>query len=68
MAPYEFADVTSNTYYDYLMQNVYFVYGAQAVAAQFSATFKEFPALQKPNTFTIDDALKAMSEPLAGAS
>jgi arylsulfatase len=65
--PYEFADVTSNTYYDYLLKNAYFIYGAQALAAQFAGTFKEFPALQKPNTFTIDDALKAMSQPLAGA-
>jgi arylsulfatase len=65
--PYEFADVTSNTYYEWLIHNCFFIYGAQALAAQFAATFEEFPALQKPNTFTIDDALKAMSQPVAGA-
>ena len=66
--PYEFADVTSNTYYDYVFHNCFFIYGAQAAAAQFAATFKEFPALQKPNTFTIDDALKAMENVLPGSS
>ena len=66
--PYEFADVTSNTYYDYVMRHAYLIYGAQAMAAEFAATFKEFPALQKPNTFTIDDALATMSAPMAGAS
>ncbi|HVY05637.1 MAG TPA: arylsulfatase [Burkholderiales bacterium] len=65
--PYEFADITSNTYYDWQMHRVFFLYGAQAIAAKFAETFKEFPALQKPNTFTIDDALKAMAEPVAGA-
>jgi arylsulfatase len=66
--PYEFADVTSNSYYEWLIQNCYFIYGAQALAAQFAATFKDFPPVQEPNTFTIDDALKAMHQPLAGAS
>ena len=64
--PYEYADITSNTYYDWFFHNAYFLYAAQAGAAKFAATFKDFPAVQKPNTFTVDDALKAMSE--AGSS
>jgi arylsulfatase len=66
--PYEFADVTSNTYYDFFLHNAYFIYAAQAGAAKFAATFKEFPPVQKPNTFTVDDALKTMHETLAGSS
>jgi arylsulfatase A-like enzyme len=66
--PYEFADVTSNSYYDWFLHNAYFIYAAQAGAAKFAETFKDFPAVQKPNTFTIDDALKAMSEAVPGAS
>jgi arylsulfatase len=42
------------------------IYGAQAVASQWAATFKDFPPIQKPNTFTLDDALKAMHETAAG--
>ena len=60
--PYEFADITSNTYYDWFLHNAYFIYAAQACAAKFAATFKEFPPVQKPNTFTIDDAMAKMSE------
>jgi arylsulfatase len=42
------------------------LYGAQALAGQWAATFKEFPPIQKPNTFTIDDALKMIHEAAAG--
>ena len=50
-------------YYDWMFHNAYFIYAAQAAAAKFAETFKEFPAVQKPNTFTIDDAMAKMSEP-----
>ena len=39
---------------------------SQTLAAQFAATFKEFPIIQKPNTFTIDDAIGKMSEAAVG--
>jgi hypothetical protein len=64
--PYEFADVTSNSYYEWYLYHAYILYGAFAVADKFAATFKEFPAMQKPNTFTIDDALAKMSEASSG--
>ena len=66
--PYEFADVTSNTYWDYVVHNAYFIFAAQAVMGKFVATFKEFPTVQKPNTFTVDDALRKMSEAVPGSS
>jgi arylsulfatase len=64
--PYERADQTSNTYYEWLMENVFLIYGAQALAAQWAATFKDFPPVQKPNTFTLDEALTKMHETAAG--
>ncbi len=64
--PYEFADITSNSYYDWYLYHAYFIIVAQAAAAKFAATFKDFPAIQKPNTFTIDDAMKKMSEAVSG--
>ena len=64
--PYEFADVTSNTYCDYWIQNAALVLAAQAIVAKFVETFKEFPSVQKPNTFTVDDALAKMSESASG--
>ncbi len=60
--PYEFADVTSNSYWEWFFYHAYLVLAAQTIAAKFADTFKEFPAIQKPNSFTIDDALKAMAE------
>jgi len=64
--PYEFADITSNTYYDWFLYNAFFMYGAQAAAGKFAETFKDFPPVQKPNTFTVDDALAKMCEPAGG--
>ena len=64
--PYERADITSNSYYDWYLHRVFMIYGAQAAASQWAATFKDFPPIQKPNTFTLDDALKAMHDTAAG--
>jgi arylsulfatase len=51
-----------------VLKNTFLLYGAQAGAAQFADTFKEFPPIQKPNTFTIDDAINAMGDAAGGAS
>lgn len=64
--PYEFAATTSNSYYDWMLHNAYFIYLAQFAAQKFAETFKEFPAVQRPNSFTIDDALQMMND-VAGA-
>lgn len=66
--PYEFADITSNTYWDWMVHNAYFIYAAQAVMGKFVESFKDFPPVQRPNTFTVDDALRKMGESMAGAS
>jgi arylsulfatase len=64
--PYEFADVTSNTYYEWTLYNAYFILVSQQVVAKFVETFQDFPAVQKPNTFTVDQALAKMQEAAAG--
>jgi arylsulfatase A-like enzyme len=64
--PYEFADITSNSYYEWMLYHAYILYGAYGIADQFAATFKDFPPVQKPNTFTIDDALAKMAQASAG--
>ena len=65
--PYEFANTTSNSYWDWMIHNAYFIYVAQAAAAKFVETFKDFPAVQRPGSFTVDDALAKMHE-AAGAA
>jgi len=62
MDPYERADVTSNTYWDWVIHNVFWIYGAQAAAAQFLATFKEFPPAQMPGSFDLSQAQEKMAD------
>jgi len=64
--PYEYADITSNTYYDWFLYHDYLLYAAFGVANMWADTFKEFPPVQHPNSFTIDAALKMLSESGAG--
>ena len=45
--PYERAQITSNTYYDWLLDRAFLLVPAQAYVGQFLATFKEFPPRQK---------------------
>jgi hypothetical protein len=58
--PFERADVTSNTYWDWILDNAFMVYAAQTLIAEFLATFAEFPPRQKAGSFTIDRALEKL--------
>jgi arylsulfatase len=64
--PYERADVTSNTYYDWLMDHAFIMYGATAGTAKFLGTFKEYPPSQRAASFTIDQAMEKMKQSLGG--
>ncbi len=65
--PYEFADVTSNTYYNWFLHHDYILFGAYAIMNKWAATFRDFPPVQAPGSFTIDDALTKMAEATSGA-
>ncbi|MGI9435632.1 MAG: sulfatase-like hydrolase/transferase, partial [Geminicoccaceae bacterium] len=58
--PYERAHVTSNTYYDWMIDRVFFLVPAQAYVAQFLGTFQEFPPRQKPASFSIDQVMEKL--------
>lgn len=60
--PYEFADITSNTYYDWLLDHAYLLVPSQAYVANFIQTFKDFPPRQSAATFNLDAVLKKMQE------
>ena len=64
--PYERADVTSNTYYDWLLDHLFLLVPAQAGVAEFLTTFKEFPPRQKAASFSIDQVMDKMKEGAAG--
>jgi arylsulfatase len=61
--PYERAPITSNTYYDWLLDHLYLLVPAQAYVGQFLATFKEYPPRQKAASFSIGQVLQRLSEP-----
>ncbi len=61
--PYERAEITSNTYYDWVLDRVYLLYGAQAYVANFMETFQEFPPRQKAASFGIDQVIEKLAPP-----
>ena len=63
--PYERADVTSNTYYDWFMSQPYIIFAAQTVVAKFLETFKEYPPSQRASSFSIDQLVEAMQRQLS---
>ena len=60
--PYERADITSNTYYDWLLDHAFTFVPAQAYVADFLATFKDYPQRQKAASFNLDQVLEKMKE------
>jgi arylsulfatase len=66
--PYERADITSNTYYDWLMDHVFILVPAQKVVGEFLATFKEYPPSQKAGSFSVDQVLEKLKEGAQGGS
>ena len=61
--PYERAYFTSNTYYDWLIDHIYFLVPAQKYVAGFLQTFVEFPPRQKPASFSIDQVMEKLQSP-----
>ncbi|MAT13725.1 MAG: arylsulfatase [Planctomyces sp.] len=60
--PYEQADITSNTYYDWLLDHAFLLVPAQQYAGNFLNTFQDFPPRQKPASFNLDDVMEKLSE------
>jgi arylsulfatase len=64
--PYERADVTSNTYYDWFMSDGAGAFiGSQPMVAKFLATFKDYPPSQRPSSFSIDQIVEKMQRSFA---
>jgi arylsulfatase A-like enzyme len=63
--PYERADITSNSYYDWLLTNAYMVLAASTLVGRFLETFTDYPPRQKAPSFSIDQAVAKMEEGFA---
>ncbi len=61
--PFERAPITSNTYYDWLLDHAFALVPAQRYVAQFLATFRDFPPRQKAAAFNLDEVMRQMQRP-----
>ncbi|WP_455203482.1 sulfatase-like hydrolase/transferase, partial [Kaarinaea lacus] len=60
--PYERAQKTSNTYYDWLLDRAYLLVPAQAYVGNFLKTFKDYPPRQKAASFSLDKVMEMLHE------
>ena len=58
--PFERADITSNTYYDWFLDHSFLCLPAQKYVGEFLDTFKEFPPRQKAASFTVDQVMEKL--------
>jgi arylsulfatase A-like enzyme len=61
--PYERANITSNTYWDWYLDRAFLLLPAQAYVAEFLETFKEYPPRQEAASFTIDKVIDKLTPP-----
>jgi arylsulfatase len=60
MDPYERADIVSDQYYDWFVQNAYVMQYAQYKVAPFIKSLKDYPPSQRVGTFSLDQAMEAL--------
>ena len=61
--PYERAQLTSNTYYDWLLDRAYLLVPAQQYVGRFLETFREYPPRQKAASFSLDKVMEKLTAP-----
>jgi len=59
--PYERAEITSNTYYDWMIDRAYLLVPAQTYVGRFLASFQEFPPRQKAASFSLDQVMEKLA-------
>lgn len=60
--PFERADESSNTYYDWLIDHAFLLVPAQAYVAEQAQSFRDFPPRQKPASFNLDSVMDKLRE------
>lgn len=61
--PFEYAPITSNTYYDWSGDHAFIMVPAQDIVANFLMTFKEFPPRMKAASFNLDRVMEQLTPP-----
>ena len=65
--PYERADITSNTYYDWMLDHAFIFVPAQDYVGKFLMTFKDYPQRQKAASFNLDEVMDKLTEGATGS-
>ena len=60
--PFERADESSNSYWDWVIEHLFVMYPVTALAAEQLQTFIEFPPRQDPASFNLDNVMKAVTD------
>lgn len=66
--PYEFADVTSNTYWDWYLDRAFILVPMQGIIAKFLETLREFPPSQKAGSFNLEKVMATMTDAASGSA
>jgi hypothetical protein len=64
--PYERADITSNTDWDWVLDHAFMLVPAQAEVARFFSTFEEYPPSQRAASFSVDQIQEQLERTLSG--
>jgi arylsulfatase len=59
--PYEFSQITSNSYYNWLMNRAFLLVPAQSYVGNFLMTFKEFPPRMKAASFSLAKVMEQLT-------
>jgi len=65
--PYERADITSNTYWDWMFDHVYLLLAAQKIVGEFLVSFQAYPPRQKAASFTVDQVMEKLTAGITSA-
>jgi arylsulfatase len=65
--PFERADDSSNTYWDWVLDHMWVLYQMQAVVAAQIPNFVKYPPRQKPAAFNLDAVMRQLEEASNGA-
>lgn len=60
--PYERADITSNTYWDWIFDHAFIYVPAQVEVGKLLATFNDFPPSQKTGSFSINRVVEQLQQ------
>jgi arylsulfatase A-like enzyme len=66
--PFERADDNSNTYWDWIFDHIFLLYGMQALVAKEIENFVKYPPRQKPASFNLDAVLAQLEKANDGSA